>query len=88
MMDVPHTTYPTLTYVGKTWSMQGGASEETQGIIPRMARHLFDRINADKAERPSMLFMVTASYFELYNEVIFVSLVAIITSRIIYYFTY
>lgn len=58
---------------GKTWSMQGGATEEAQGIIPRMAKHLFDRINAEKADRPTMLFMVTASYFELYNEVIFVS---------------
>jgi hypothetical protein len=53
--------------------MQGGATEEAQGIIPRMAKHLFDRINAEKADRPTMLFMVTASYFELYNEVIFVS---------------
>jgi kinesin family protein 1/kinesin family protein 3/17 len=62
-----------MVCIGKTWSMQGGASDEAQGIIPRMAKHLFDRINAEKAERPTMLFMVTASYFELYNEVIFVS---------------
>lgn len=54
--------------------MQGGSSENLRGIIPRMTASVFDRIEAEKAKHPTMQFLVTASYFELYNEVIFVSL--------------
>ena len=48
-----------------------GAEEELQGIIPRMNKKLFERINVEKEARPSMQFLVTVSYFEIYNEVIF-----------------
>jgi hypothetical protein len=34
---------------------------------------LFERINVQKAATPTLQFLVTVSYFELYNEVIFVS---------------
>jgi hypothetical protein len=51
--------------------MQGADGEDLQGIIPRMNRNLFERINVEKASRPSMQFLVTVSYFEIYNEVIF-----------------
>ena len=54
---------------GKTWSMQGGDGDN-QGIIPRMSRSLFDKIGVEKSVRPSVLFLVMVSYFEIYNEVI------------------
>lgn len=55
---------------GKTWSMQGGDGD-VQGIIPRFSFNLFERIGKETAKHPTMQFLVTASYFEIYNEVIF-----------------
>ena len=57
---------------GKTWSMQG-ADGDLKGVIPRMNEVLFDRITTQRAATPTLQFLVTVSYFELYNEVIFVS---------------
>jgi kinesin family protein 1/kinesin family protein 3/17 len=54
---------------GKTWSMQG--AEGNEGIIPRMNTALFERIDREKAARPTAHFLITVSYFEIYNEVIF-----------------
>ena len=52
--------------------MQGGSSDgDLQGIIPRLNTALFDRIAAEKLSRPSVQFLITASYFEIYNEFIF-----------------
>jgi len=57
---------------GKTWSMQGATGDsELCGIIPRMNQNLFMRIAENKANSPTTAFLVTVSYFELYNEVIF-----------------
>ena len=57
---------------GKTWSMQGALDDnDLQGIIPRLNTALFDRIDKEKLSRPSVQFLVTASYFEIYNEFIF-----------------
>ena len=67
---------------GKTWTMMG--SPEDEGIIPRLNRDLFGRIAAaattatDDARtkeettgiRTTTQFMVTASYIEIYNEII------------------
>lgn len=53
--------------------MQGATGADNRGIIPRMTSAVFEQIDSQKEERPSMQFLVTASYFELYNEVIFVS---------------
>ncbi|KAJ1437629.1 P-loop containing nucleoside triphosphate hydrolase protein [Ochromonadaceae sp. CCMP2298] len=55
---------------GKTWSMQGGEGE-LQGIIPRMNYSLFERISLETSQRPTVQFLITVSYFEIYNEVIF-----------------
>eukprot|EP01031_Cornospumella_fuschlensis_P034436 gene34436-41678_t len=55
---------------GKTWSMQGGDGD-MQGIIPRMNDAIFERISEEKKSRPTVKFLVTVSYFEIYNEVIF-----------------
>ena len=52
--------------------MQGAPEGgDLQGIIPRLNIALFERINTEKLIRPSVQFLVTASYFEIYNEVIF-----------------
>jgi hypothetical protein len=58
---------------GKTWSMQG-ADGDLRGIIPRMNDAVFDRIKDETSLNKSMQYLVTASYFELYNEVIYVSI--------------
>jgi len=56
---------------GKTWSMQGSSEmDDLRGIIPRLNTTLFERIAAESAARPSMQFLVTASYMEIYNEVL------------------
>ena len=55
---------------GKTWSMQGGHGNE-EGVIPRMNCSVFERIARQKKAFPTQDFLVTASYFELYNEVIY-----------------
>lgn len=53
--------------------MQGadGADGQLRGIIPRMSANLFEKISTEKKTRPGVLFLVTVSYFEIYNEVIF-----------------
>jgi hypothetical protein len=56
---------------GKTWTMQGAPGTEANGIIPRMCSSLFERVVREKEERPSVQFLVTCSYFEIYNEVIY-----------------
>jgi kinesin family protein 1/kinesin family protein 3/17 len=55
---------------GKSWSMGGAPTPELEGIIPRMNKALFDRIEVQKAEHPSKRFLVICSFFEIYNEVI------------------
>lgn len=55
---------------GKTWSMQGG-KDELEGVIPRMNSAIFERIEHQKALSATLHFLVTVSYFELYNEVVF-----------------
>ena len=57
---------------GKTWSMQGSQTDAMEaGIIPRINNSLFERIEEEKLTRPSLTFLVTVSYFEIYNEIIF-----------------
>ena len=55
---------------GKTWSMTGGDTPELEGIIPRLNKRLFDRIKEDTA-KGAVQYMVEASYFEIYNEIIY-----------------
>lgn len=50
--------------------MQGGDGD-LQGIIPRMNITLFQKIASEKTKRPTIQFLVTVSYFEIYNEIIF-----------------
>jgi hypothetical protein len=42
---------------------------ELAGVIPRMNASLFARIADEKADNSNVLFLVTCSYFEIYNEV-------------------
>jgi hypothetical protein len=53
---------------GKTWSMTG--IPEQEGIIPRLNRKLFERIKEETAKKEKQ-FLVEASYFEIYNEIIY-----------------
>ena len=56
---------------GKTFSMQGVAHDpELRGLIPRFTIKLFERIKEEKESFKNKLFLVTCSYFEIYNEVI------------------
>lgn len=55
---------------GKTWSMTG-ADGENRGIIPRLCQSLFERIDKEKQQVPTLQFLVTSSYFEIYNEIIY-----------------
>ncbi|GMI24550.1 hypothetical protein TeGR_g5532, partial [Tetraparma gracilis] len=58
---------------GKTWTMQGGATPETEGLVPRLVKDLMGKIEAEKAtasEEKTVDFQVTCSYVEIYNEVI------------------
>ena len=48
-----------------------GADNDNRGVIPRLCTCLFERVEAEKIGHPTMQFLVTASYFEIYNEVIF-----------------
>ncbi len=50
--------------------MQGGDGD-LQGIIPRMNVSLFERIAEERTTKTTVQFLVTVSYFEIYNEVIF-----------------
>jgi len=55
---------------GKTWSMQGvPADEELRGLIPRFTIKLFERVEEEKAKDENKMFLITCSYFEIYNEV-------------------
>lgn len=56
---------------GKTWSMQGVQTDpELKGLIPRFTHNLFERVKTEKDGDANKLFLVTCSYFEIYNEVI------------------
>ncbi|CAM9881919.1 unnamed protein product, partial [Chrysoparadoxa australica] len=62
---------------GKTFSMMGVGDSELEallnssGVIPRMNRSLFERLKGEKAADPNKMFLVTCSYFEIYNEVVY-----------------
>ena len=76
-----YTTLCTSTGSGKTHSMQGyggvvkdgplGAVTEEAGVIPRMNAALFARVASEKAENSNITFLVTCSYFEIYNEIVY-----------------
>ncbi|KAF0715824.1 hypothetical protein AaE_011251 [Aphanomyces astaci] len=57
---------------GKTFSMTGFAGNEAmEGLIPRMNKALFEKIQVEKANDPNKLFLVECSFFEIYNEIIY-----------------
>ncbi|KAJ9473418.1 Kinesin-like protein Klp98A [Diplonema papillatum] len=54
---------------GKTYTMMGDvACPVHKGIIPRLCTELFERINREQTEQPSVSFRVDAAYHEIYNE--------------------
>mmetsp|Transcript_30218 Transcript_30218/g.77019 ORF Transcript_30218/g.77019 Transcript_30218/m.77019 type:complete len:778 (-) Transcript_30218:440-2773(-) len=52
------------TGTGKTHTMDGGASPELQGIIPRTFQHVFETVEGSSDAQ----WMVRASFLEIYNE--------------------
>lgn len=58
---------PPLAGSGKTFTMMGQLDGDAVGCIPRLCAHLFARIEATRALRPTS-FKVEASYAEIYNE--------------------
>ena len=57
------------TGAGKTYTMEGGHTTETHGIIPRAFRDVFDHIERGRFDSPTR-FLVRAAYLEIYNEVV------------------
>lgn len=58
---------------GKTFSMAGvpRGGMELQGLIPRMNKAIFDKIQEEILLHPTKSFLVECSYFEIYNEIIY-----------------
>ena len=57
------------TSAGKTYTMeggQGGAGDETRGIIPRVAEEIFSYI--EESSNSASRFLVRASFMQIYNE--------------------
>ena len=55
------------TGTGKTFTMEGGSSGASRGIIPRAIEDVFATIGSDAV--PNSKFLVRASYLQIYNEV-------------------
>lgn len=57
---------------GKTHSMTGEIGHpEREGLMPRLAKDIFDRIQAEQRANPGLIVNVSMSYLEVYNEAIF-----------------
>ena len=57
------------TSAGKTYTMeggQGGAGDETRGVIPRVAEEIFSYI--EESSNSASRFLVRASFMQIYNE--------------------
>ncbi|TRY79865.1 hypothetical protein TCAL_06049 [Tigriopus californicus] len=52
---------------GKTYTMMG-SEEEDRGLIPRICKALFDKMNASTAQQSGSTFRTEVSYLEIYNE--------------------
>jgi len=59
------------TGAGKSFSMTGAPHAGLPGIIPQMNAEMFERIQASKEENPNKMFLVTCSFLEIYNEVLY-----------------
>nr|CCA14207.1 kinesinlike protein putative [Albugo laibachii Nc14] len=58
---------------GKTFSMTGvpRGGMELEGLIPRMNKAIFTKIQEEVLLHPTKSFLVECSYFEIYNEIIY-----------------
>ena len=54
---------------GKSFSMTG--TKEMQGIIPQLNEEMFQRITAEQSTNPEKKWLVTCSFMEIYNEVLY-----------------
>jgi len=53
---------------GKTYSMSGGDTWESRGIIPRSFTLLFKAMEEERQQNPDAEHNLYVSYFEIYNE--------------------
>ena len=51
---------------GKSYTMMGEASDP--GLIPRICKGLFNKMNTDSSKDGSASYRVEVSYLEIYNE--------------------
>ena len=54
---------------GKSYTMMG--SDEQPGLVPQMSSELFFCVDRALADAPEKKFLLTASYLEIYNEVLY-----------------
>ena len=54
------------TAAGKTYTIEGGPSSETRGIIPRVAEEIFSYI--EESSNSASRFLVRVSFLQIYNE--------------------
>ena len=59
------------TGAGKSFSMTGAPKAGLPGIIPQMNAEMFERIVASTEANPGKKFLVTCSFMEIYNEVLY-----------------
>ena len=45
--------------------------EDNPGIVPRLTLELFERVEAEKKRCPEKKVLITCSYFEIYNEILY-----------------
>lgn len=57
---------------GKTWTMgsstDSGTTHLTQGIIPRVIRHIFNLVDDKEREDPNSSYKIQVQFLEIYGE--------------------
>eukprot|EP01063_Lacrimia_lanifica_P013262 TRINITY_DN1988_c2_g1_i1.p1 TRINITY_DN1988_c2_g1~~TRINITY_DN1988_c2_g1_i1.p1 ORF type:complete len:1115 (+),score=519.76 TRINITY_DN1988_c2_g1_i1:95-3439(+) len=53
---------------GKSYSMLGTIDGDHMGISPRIIEGLFEQIEADKTEKPKVIYKIECTFIEIYNE--------------------
>ena len=57
------------TGAGKSYTMEGGDTPETEGLMPRAFRHLIDKIGLNTNK--NLKYLIRASYLEVYNDKVY-----------------
>eukprot|EP01063_Lacrimia_lanifica_P029056 TRINITY_DN4375_c0_g1_i1.p1 TRINITY_DN4375_c0_g1~~TRINITY_DN4375_c0_g1_i1.p1 ORF type:complete len:1100 (+),score=385.46 TRINITY_DN4375_c0_g1_i1:114-3413(+) len=56
------------TGAGKSYSMLGTIEGEHMGISPRIIEGLFEHIEAEKTDHPTIIYRIECTFLEIYNE--------------------